>query len=182
VAVLALLRKLPLVLVGVASAAIGPEAQVRVRVKETLIRPNVFRRDMALRVAPDAFERSVLPLQNVPGLIVVEVLLVESDKREAPAVMLVVAPGAWLSGQLPVEPPPRRHARTELRMARKAIVVRNFLPESVAFRAVPHPFQGGVGSGQITGRDLRRRRRAPCQEESGRHDCVRDGTPQNIHV
>ena len=67
-------------------------------------------------------------------------------------------------------------------MARKAIVVRNFLPESVAFRAVPHPFKGGVGSGQITGRDLRRRRRAPCQEESGRHDCVRDGTPQNIHV
>jgi hypothetical protein len=148
-----------------------------VGIEETLVRPHVFRHDVTLGVAPNALERSVLSLQNIPGLIVVEFLLVETDKRETPAVMLVVAFHTLLPCQLRVEPPPRRHARTELRMALEALAVRHFLPEGVAFRAVPHPFEGGVGSGQITGRDLGPRRRTRHQEESGKQACVQYGMP-----
>jgi hypothetical protein len=137
---------------------------------------------MVLRVAPDALEGSVLSFQHVPGLIVVEFFLVETDKREPPAVMFVVAFHTLLPRQLRMKPLPRRHARTELRMTREALVIRDLFPEGMALRAIPHPFEGGVRSGQVAGRDLRSCRRTQRQEESGEHAGGRYGMPQNIHV
>jgi hypothetical protein len=174
---LALLRQLSLVLVGVAPTAIGREAHVRARIEETLIRPHIFRRDMVLRVAPDALEGSVLPLQHVPGLSVVKFLLVETDECEPAPVVLVVAFHTLLPRQLRVEPLPRRHARTELRMTFEALVIRDLFPEGVALRAIPHPFKGGMGGGQIAGRDLGSCRHTQCQEESGEQAGGRYGMP-----
>jgi hypothetical protein len=156
VAGLALQRELTPVLVGMATFAIRREPHVCVRIEETLVRPHIFRRDVILRVAPNALEGPVLPREHIPGLVMVEFPLVETDKCEPPAVMLVVAFHTLPACQLRVEPPPRRHARMELRMTFKAFVIRNFLPEGVALRTIPHPFQGSVGGGQITGGDLRR--------------------------
>jgi hypothetical protein len=67
-------------------------------------------------------------------------------------------------------------------MTFKAFVVRDLFPEGMAPGAIPDPFKGSVGSGQIPRRDLRTRRRTQRHEESSERAGTRKGLTQNIHV
>jgi len=94
-----------------------------------------------------AINPAVGSLKRIPCQGVIKLLLVESDQLKIPAVVVVVARSTFLAfdfgrnmiAHVVIDP------GCNLLMAVQALLVGNLFPQDVAFDAVGHPFQVGMG-------------------------------------
>ena len=107
-------------------------------------------------VAPGTIDPSMGPLEVIACQGVIETGLVETDHLEVPAVVIVVAGSTFLSFHLCryVIAPGSLDPGVDLFMTVEALPVGDLLSQYMAFDAVGHPFQVGMGLGQIPGTEL----------------------------
>jgi hypothetical protein len=129
--------------------------------------------DILFIMTGSTFHGGVFSFQNITGLRMVETAssLFPVDKLIIFSLMLDMTDAAIFMIFIGMQTSPGSYFSIEIRMAGQAFFGSELLIESMAFIAVPNPFQRFVISGKISGRKLGRssRNKSDCQQEKKYH-------------
>jgi len=151
VAVAAIYSQGSLVVVLMAVHALLPQAQESCCPIPELLIPDEF-----LYMALAAIDPSMCALKCIPRKGMVEPVPVKADHLKVPAMMVVVAGGTFLTLHFggDMVTPVGINPGSDLAVAVQAFFVGNLLSQDMAFDAVGHPFQVGVGLRKVPGTEL----------------------------
>ena len=169
--------ELPLVSIGMAGRALARQSQVCPRLECCTILQDIFCLDVVPPVALGAWNPEMHSLECEPDSGVVERRHIEPDERKIPPMMLFVAFHAVPSLVQCMEPGPGRNPRLDFGVTAQTPVIRDHLPQSMARRTIPHPFQAGMCPGELSRGNLGMKRSPHKSDGQNADDCQSEHFP-----